>query len=582
MIHMELPTPDTRASLRWVIYSLLIVAAAGTLVGRILAVRSDRGATPFLSANDRSRWCTISAIVDHGTYAIDEVMVRKVPVEDKLVPREWQTIDKVQHQDAHGNWRFYSSKPPLLPTLLAGEYWMIKKLTGAPIAEQPFYVGRLMLILTNIVPLVIAFGVLALMVERFGSSDFGRVFIMAAATFGTLMTSFAVTLNNHVPAAVSVTIAIYALLRVWYDSDRQWWLFVLAGVFGAFAAANELPALAFLACLGLGLILKSPLRTLALFVPAVAVVAVPFFWINYAVHGSLRLPYAHWRDGEEVVALDHDVSGRLDEGHFPAKLQEKMLEAGITLPKKVLVIDQLKDPRAGVRWIDEANDPAKKQLIVVERTPNKNRGESGRWVLDLAGKERYSLVESDGVTRLHRWDNWYDFPGSYWAGGQQTGVDAGEPSRLVYLFHMVLGHHGLLSLTPIWGLSLIGVVVLAISRHRELHVFGWMVAAISLVVIAFYVSRPELQRNYGGVTCGLRWLLWLSPLWLVAMIPAVDWIGGGERDRRVWWSLALFLLLLSAVTSAYAALDPWTHPWIYQYFEYLGVPLSTRDVLLPR
>jgi hypothetical protein len=123
--------------------------------------------------------------------------------------------------------------------------------------------------------------------------------------------------------------------------------------------------------------------------------------------------------------------------------------------------------------------------------------------------------------------------------------------------------------------------LLVINRHRELHVFGWMVAAISLVVMAFYVSRPELQRNYGGVTCGLRWLLWLAPLWLVAMIPAVDWIGGGERDRRVWWSLALFLLLLSAVTSAYAALDPWTHPWIYQYLEYLGVPLSTRDVLLP-
>ena len=67
MSHLAPKTPDARASLRWVVYTLLIVVAASTMVGRILAVRSDLGGTPFLSANDRSRWCTISALVDFGT-----------------------------------------------------------------------------------------------------------------------------------------------------------------------------------------------------------------------------------------------------------------------------------------------------------------------------------------------------------------------------------------------------------------------------------------------------------------------------------------------------------------------------------
>lgn len=575
MSHLEPKTPDARASLRWVVYTLLIVVAASTMVGRILGVRSDLGGTPFLSANDRSRWCTISALVDFGTYSIDDVLQRKTPVD----PREWQTIDKVQHQDASGEWRFYSSKPVLYPTILAGQYWLIKNVTGATLADQPFYVGRVMLILTNVVPLVIAFFVIALMVERFGSSDFGRVFVVASATFGTLMTSFAVTINNHVPAAVGVTIALYALLVIWYDGDRRWWLFILAGICGAFAAANELPALAFLACVGLGLFLRAPVRTLALFLPGVVAVIVPFFLINHAVHDSYRPPYAHWRDGQEVFALEHTVSGRLKDGRLDQELYDAMQQHEISLPEKLLVIHRMRHAGFGPKWKDVVHDPSSDGiLVVVERTPNERRGETGRWVLDMAGKDRYSLVEADGVTRLHRWDNWYDFPGSYWASGKQTGPDAGEPSRFVYFIHMTVGHHGLLSLTPIWALSLAGVVLLLLGGHRELHVLGWTVAAVSLVVIAFYVSRPELQRNYGGVTCGLRWLLWLAPLWLVAMIPAVDWIGGGERDRRVWWSLALVLLLLSGITSAFAGLDPWNNPWIYQYMEYLGWPLSSREV----
>ena len=179
-----------------------------------------------------------------------------------------------------------------------------------------------------------------------------------------------------------------------------------------------------------------------------------------------------------------------------------------------------------------------------------------------------------------QWDNWYDYPGSYWEGRKLEGKDAGEPSRLLYLFHMLVGHHGLFSLTPVWILSLLGIAVLLASPKRDLHAFGIMVAAVSLVVIVFYVTCPEIQRNYGGVTCGLRWLLWLAPLWLVAMTPVVDWIGGGERDRSLWWGVALILLLVSAVTAAYAAQNPWTDPWIYQYWKYLGWPVSSRDVLL--
>lgn len=580
---MDAPRGDTRASLRWTVYALLIATAAGTMVGRIFAVRSDSGATPFLCANDRSRWCTISALVDYGTYEIDEVLDREMWLGKKRVKREWQTIDKVQHKNRAGQWRHYSSKPPLLPTVLAGQYWLIKNTTGATLEERPFYVGRIMLIVTNVIPLAIAFFLLALIVERHGTSDFGRVFVVAAAAFGTLMTTFAVTLNNHVPAAVCVVIAVYALLRIWCDDDHQWWLFLLAGLFSAFAAANELPAASILAFLGVMLLWKAPVRTLAIFVPAVAIVVAAFLWTSYVAHNSLKPPYAHWGDGARCAQLGESVAGRISRDAVPQSLRESIEGEGIELSQNVRV-----EPRL----------------------PKAENGEAWRWVLiDFDNSEKYSVVQYDreekdenghikvvSKVKVYEWDNWYDFPGSYWVAGEVREIgggrlawvrielpdpDRGEPSHLVYFFHMMIGHHGVFSLTPIWIFSLLGLIALAFNRTRDLHAFAIVVAVISVVVIAFYVARPELQRNYGGVSCGLRWLMWLSPLWLVTMIPAVDWIGGGERDRKFWWIVALVLLVLSVLSASYASHDPWTNPWLYQYWDYLQWPLSSHDMLPP-
>ena len=85
------------------------------VTGRIGSARSRDGHTPFFSANDRSRWSMISALVDEGTYVIDRVRERP----------GWKTIDMVRHVGRDGQPHYYSSKPTLLPTLLAAEYCVI-------------------------------------------------------------------------------------------------------------------------------------------------------------------------------------------------------------------------------------------------------------------------------------------------------------------------------------------------------------------------------------------------------------------------------------------------------------------------
>ncbi|MEZ6071329.1 MAG: hypothetical protein R3C10_13920 [Pirellulales bacterium] len=79
------------------------------------------------------------------------------------------------------------------------------------------------------------------------------------------------------------------------------------------------------------------------------------------------------------------------------------------------------------------------------------------------------------------------------------------------------------------------------------------------------MARPLEDRNYGGMTTGFRWLFWLAPLWLVAIIPAAR-LGPGMplATRRVY-----LLLAVSVGSAAYAVWNPWTHPWIWNFLEYL-------------
>ena len=150
----------------------------------------------------------------------------------------------------------------------------------------------------------------------------------------------------------------------------------------------------------------------------------------------------------------------------------------------------------------------------------------------------------------------------------KQGVDQGEPSRLVYGFHVLIGHHGIFSLTPIWLLSLLGIGSWTIQRD---DLFKRAVAVgtllLMLVCLTFYIGlRPEQDRNYGGVTSGFRWMFWFIPLWLVTMIPAADWISENTRRR----SFALILLGMSVLSAQFAAGNPWSHPWIYQLQQYVG------------
>ena len=114
-------------------------------------------------------------------------------------------------------------------------------------------------------------------------------------------------------------------------------------------------------------------------------------------------------------------------------------------------------------------------------------------------------------------------------------------------------------------LSLAGIAIMLRDKSLGLRGPAVLTMTISAVVIGFYIARPLVDRNYGGVTCGPRWLFWLIPLWLLCLLPAADAIAPSRLCR----GMALAALAVGVLSATYGSFNPWSHPWIFDYWSYL-------------
>jgi hypothetical protein len=522
-------TPALTKDLRGLTYALLLTIAAGAAGGRILGIArvyepylhratdaegDMRPAWPAqrpkpmvtLGVNDRSRWDTVRALVDEGTYAIghrDPASATSAnPQGDVGIMQEegWQTIDKILRPNDQ---KFYSSKPPLLSTVVAGEYWLLKRFLGWSITEDQPLVVRAILLTFNWLPFMVYLVVLAHLAERLGKSDWGRIYVVAAGCFATFITPFLVTLNNHTVAASSAMFAIYSVVRVWQlprgnslaaqsepkaeltghrSYSKQISFYALAaGLFAGWTACTELPAASFAVALLALLVVRGPRMAPVFFLFAAAVPVGAFFLTNY--------------------------------------------------------------------------------LAIEEVSP------------------AYSKLDSP----------WYRYAGSYWADRERHGIDWANEGKEIYAFHMLLGHHGLFSLSPIYLLALAGMlrsigVLLGTLRRRptngsvhspeaaervslgslsEIDLLGLFTLVVALVVVGFYIYT---SNNYGGWTSGPRWLIWLTPLFLVSMLPAADALAQSKSSRACGY----VLLALSVASVSYPIWNPWRHPWLYDILDSRG------------
>lgn len=441
---------ESGRQLRW-----LILVGFVILTARILNVavtykpheipRRPELQRAMLSANDRSRWCTVRSLVEQGTFRIDDIIQQP----------GWNTIDKV-HKDGH----FYSSKPPFLSVLVAAAYWPCYRIIGWDLLNQNLFLVRTLLILFQAIPLLIAWCLATRIIVQEGRTEFARLYAVLTLVYGSFLTTFAVTLNNHDSAGCALMFALWNLWRILNaDESSRIWNYFWVGFWTAFTACCELPAALMIVLFGLWLLFRSPGKTVRGYLPGVLIPLVFFVMTNYAATGTWKPFYTGF--GTELY--NYTVNGRP----------------------------------------------------------------------------------------------------SYWSNPQ--GIDRSRDLFPVYLFHCLLGHHGLISLTPVMLLTIWSWWKRSPGSSPALGLLNRLSCLATLIVFGFYLTKTQ-SYNYGGMTCGLRWMFWLTPLWILAMLPVLDRYSRSFRFR----TFCAVCLAITVFSVHWEATNPWRHPWIFVWWEQWG------------
>jgi hypothetical protein len=390
-----------------------LIVAASLLEGRTI-----------LGQNDASRWDTVWSLMNGKGYVIDGA--------------PYDTIDKV-FREGH----FYSSKPALLPAVVAGITLIASNFTDSslhPGADR--WLVRLVLLIINGVPFVLFLYYYGNWLLEQSCSNFAKAFCLCGAAFGTFLTAYTITLNNHTVAAVGVFFAVLAFMRILSGAPGGSW-YLLCGVLSAWAVANELVAWPFWFFMAGCLWKADRRRTLQFFAPGTLAVAIAFLVSTYIATGDC----------------------------IPFYLKPRL----------------------------------------------------------------------------------YEYPGSHWK--HPDGIDGAHESKSIYLFNYVLGHHGILGLTPIFLFAFAGMFLG--YGPRSLRIGAIVLTSINALAVIFGT------HNYGGDSQGARWFMWLIPIWLFCMPPSIDRLAQSSRGRF----LAILALLVSVGSVLYGMLahpeGPWSASWIH-------------------
>ena len=465
----DLKQTPARSEPRRLTAQLVIISATALALGHCLRQPTQMG------ANDISRWCTVWSLLERGTYVIDDC------------PWQIETQDKVLREPKQAGGpppgkHFYSSKPALLPTLIAGILYPARLATGVPLdrlvlqerlerwtqkpapgspnkvkgvletpkdpAKWPAYIFyfKPIIVLLNVIPYGIFLVLFVRWLDRRALGDWTWFFCLIAAAFGTYLLPFTQTLNNHTVAASSAFFAVYAFLRIWDERVLSGWQFAGAGFFAAFTAANELPALALLPLLVCLLVFRHPRETLLYFIPAALIPIGAFIAAQYAVFGELKVAYESFGSDEYL---------------YEGSLWKTPLD------------------------LDAFNDHPEPYAVYLFHMTLGHHG-----VFSLTP---IFLFSAWGAARLFR------------TGGGFARVVRREGPPMVAL--------------------------------------AWLTTVLTVVVMAFYTWNPK-ARNYGGSTQGLRWMFWMIPLWLFLLPYGVE-VGETRTWVRRLALLALAISVMS-------------------------------------
>jgi len=276
---------------------IIIVAGISALLGAQGYSRGD-------AAN--SRLATAYSLVKFGTWYIDR------PSDQEPIVFEQRTIDKVVLDG-----RILSSKPPILPLLMAREASLLHAILGWDMDDEEDLnkIVRVMVMSLIGFAYILAVIFFAKTLRLFVPDPLTRTVLIFCLSFCTQLWGFSTLVNNHLPAAAMVMAALYFALGLGTRKlDPAPWRFLAFGFAGGLVPTLDMPATIFIVLAGLYLLAKFPMRTICWVTPAAAFPLGVHCAIMYQTTGSI-LPVqvrpelylaegSYWRNPRGIDALN--------------------------------------------------------------------------------------------------------------------------------------------------------------------------------------------------------------------------------------------------------------------------------------
>lgn len=175
----------------------------------------------------------------------------------------------------------------------------------------------------------------------------------------------------------------------------------------------------------------------------------------------------------------------------------------------------------------------------------------------VAGHFLLSLASTGSLLPVYLRPDLYQFQGGYWTN--PTGIDAIREPKYIYFFNILLGHHGLVSMTPVFILAFYSIFREILDR-KERFAEALTVLVPTLAALLFLGIRT---RNYGGVCAGLRWMIMAMPL---LFLFVSQWISTHPGKKAMVLLGILFLAgLVMLADIPWANAGPWHNSAWHKY-----------------
>jgi len=289
----------SRREREFAVMELIILCAA--------AVNAMLGAGDY-SNNDaeNSRLATVYSLSKFGSWNIDR------PAGEAPIPFEQGTIDKVMV-----NGHLLSSKPPMITLWMTGEYLLLNRAFGWDLDDDES-LDKIMrfMTMTLVGGSYLLVGLFFAKTQRLFKTDpLTRALLLFCVLFCTQLWGFATHLNNHVPAAAMLMVALYFTIGLFKGIRRpRPWRFAAFGLAGGLVPTLDMPATIFVAIAGLYLFVKFPAKTIAIAGMAAAAPLLIHAGAMWMATGDLRpvqmrddvylYEASYWRNPQGIDALN--------------------------------------------------------------------------------------------------------------------------------------------------------------------------------------------------------------------------------------------------------------------------------------